>query len=252
MKNEITIACRTWKRPNAAYTHKYLPETKYVACTSQADDYRANGLNVWECPDKAQGNICRVSNWIMDNCQTRWLIIIDDDLSEFGRFDGAKLIKIPKDEVMDMLTMCFMVAEEAGVKMWGMNCVQDKGSYREYTPFSFNNYIGGPFQAFIDMDLRYDEELPLKEDYDLTLQVMNKYRKALRFNYLNYNFKQHVNVGGCASYRTIEREKEQFDKLCKKWGSDIVRRDGGESQVNRKRKVTYDINPIIKIPIGGV
>ena len=101
------------------------------------------------------------------------------------------------------------------------------------------------------MDLRYDETLPLKEDYDMVLQTMNKYRRALRSNFLNFNFAQHTNIGGCATYRTVEREKAQFELLRKKWGSRIVRTDTGESK-QKVKKQGYDINPIIKIPIKGV
>jgi len=135
-----------------------------------------------------------------------------------------------------------------------MNIIPDKGAYREYTPLSMNNYIGGGFQAFITdgFGFRYDEDLPLKEDYDMTLQVANKYRKILRFNFLHYNLKQHTNVGGCADYRTIEKEKEQFELILRKWGSRIVRKDTGASKVNRKKEITYDINPIIKVPLKGV
>ena len=67
-----------------------------------------------------------------------------------------------------------------------------------------------------------------------------------------YVCKQHTNPGGCASYRTIQREQEQFDLLEKKWGSKIVRRDTGNAAVTRKKNQGYDINPIIKVPIGGV
>lgn len=133
-----------------------------------------------------------------------------------------------------------------------MNLLPDKGAYREYTPFALKSVILGPFQAFNDLDLRYDERLPLKEDYDLSLSVLNKYRMTLRFNAYFYSCKQHTNPGGCASYRTIKREQSQFDLLQKKWGSKIVRRDGGNSSVNRTKKAAYDINPIIKVPIGGV
>ena len=136
--------------------------------------------------------------------------------------------------------------------MWGVNIIQDKGAFREYTPFSLTNVILGPFGGFSNPICRYDENLPLKEDYDLSLQMINKYRKILRINHVHYICDQHTNVGGCAEYRTIDEEKDQFELLEKKWGKDIVRRDKGNSNTERKRQVTYDINPIIKIPIGGV
>ena len=125
-----------------------------------------------------------------------------------------------------------------------MNLLPDKGAYREYTPFSLTVPILGPFQAFNNLDLRYSESLPLKEDYDLSLQVLNKYRKTLRFNAYHYYVKQHTNIGGCADYRTLEREKAQIIAFQKKWGKQIVQED--------KSSKGFDINPIVKIPIRGV
>jgi hypothetical protein len=151
-----------------------------------------------------------------------------------------------------MIQEGFQLAYDLDVRFWGINCVADKGSYREYTPFGTKQYIGGPFQAHCNNDLRYDEKIYLKEDYDMTLQVLNKYRKNLRLNMYHYDCDQATLAGGCASYRSIEREKEHNEMLVKKWGSKIITFDSGASQVNRKRQVGYDINPIIKVPIGGV
>lgn len=250
-KNGLTIAVRSWKRAGKVYTHEYFKDTQYVVASSQADGYRKTGVNVWECPDSAQGNLCRVTNWIIDNCPTKWLIITDDDLSWIGRYNGNKHKKLSEQEAIEQIENSFLLAEELGVPFWGMNCIPDKGAYREYTPFSFNNYIGGPFQGFIlpDFDLRYDERLYLKEDYDMTLQVCNKWRKALRVNYLNYNVKQQEGVGGCSDFRNLGVENEQFELLQKKWGSNIVKKDN--SNKSGKGKL-YDINPILKVPINGV
>ena len=254
MKKGLTIAAPSWKRPDSAFTHKYFNKVQYVVCQSQAEEYRKNELPVWECPDSAQGNLCRVRNWILDNCPTKWLLIVDDDLSALGRWNGNEQKRLNMEEATEAVEHGFGIAEQCETPFWGINCIPDKGAYREYTPFSFNNYIGGPFQAFLPGQfegLRYDENLPLKEDYDLTIQAANKFRKVLRINYLFYFVKQHTNKGGCADYRTIQREKEQFDLLQKKWGSKIVKRDNG-SKTDGKRETTYDLNPIIRVPIGGV
>lgn len=249
--NDLTIAIRSYKRADKAFTHKYLTDCVYVVAESEAMDYQNNGLNVWACPDKEQGNICRVTNWILDNCKTKYLIITDDDLSYIGRWEGNNKIKLTEDKAIENFEMCFNIAEQLQVPFWGMNCIADKGAYREYSPFSFVSYIGGGFQAFIlpNFKLRYDEKLMLKEDYDMTLQVANKYRLVPRFNFLHYELKQHENSGGCATYRTIEREKEQFYMLQKKWGTDIVKMDNAKR--SNKGKI-WDINPIIKVPIKGI
>ena len=117
--------------------------------------------------------------------------------------------------------------------------------------FGCNSYISGSFSGFIDPVLRYDENLPLKEDYDMTIQQCNKYRRVLRLNMFHMIKNDHGNKGGCANYRTLEREKEQYELLLGKWGSKIVRRDKG-SKSDGKKKASYDINPIINVPIGGV
>ena len=91
----------------------------------------------------------------------------------------------------------------------------------------------------------------MKEDYDMTLQQCNKYRGCLRLNFLTYNVKQSEQKGGCASYRTLMREKEQFELLRKKWGSEIVREDKSNKGHSKKQK-RFDYNPVIKVPIDGI
>ena len=94
----------------------------------------------------------------------------------------------------------------------------------------------------------------LKEDYDMTLQHLNRYRKVLRANKFWYDVKQVEQSGGCAVYRDVEREREQFVMLQRKWGEDIVREDSLNSSRSHqtKKKRTLDINPILHEPIKGV
>lgn len=242
--DKILFFAPSYKRPDDVITHKYLPFVTYVVAEFEADKYLAKNYKVWVVPDKAQGNLCRIRNYILDNAKSKKIIIVDDDMSFIGRWSQQKAKKLNADEVFEFSENAFNLCNDLNIKYWGMNLLPDKGAYREYTPFSFTNYIGGPFQAFNDLDLRYDENLPLKEDYDLSLQVLNKYRKTLRFNAYHYGVKQHINKGGCADYRTKKREEEQFLLLQKKWGNKIVTRD--------KSSKGWDLNPIVKIPIRGV
>jgi len=43
----------------------------------------------------------------------------------------------------------------------------------------------------------------------------------------------------------LQKEKQQFFALQKKWGKDIIVRDKGS-------KRTFDFNPILKVPIKGL
>lgn len=259
MENKITVYSPTYKRAQDIMTHEKMPYVKYVVGEFEIDEYMKHNpdLNYVLAPNSAQGSTSRIRNWILDNAKTDKIVMVDDDFSGFGRWivneDNRKEHKkLSNDEIVEFLIHGFNLAAEMGVKFWGVNCIQDPMSYRDYTPFKLTAFIGGPFQAFIKMDLRYDERIPLKEDYDLSLQVLNKYRKVLRFSAYHYFVKQCENQGGCAAFRTIEREKEQMQILQNKWGTKIVKTDSGNSQVKRKKQKAYDINPVIKIPIKGV
>ncbi len=59
----------------------------------------------------------------------------------------------------------------------------------------------------------------------------------------------HGNCGGCAAYRNMAVEREQFELLQRRWRSDIVRYD---NQTRSKKERGFDFRPILKVPIRGV
>lgn len=242
--SEILYFSPSYKRADTAITQKYLPFCKYVVAEFEAEKYLDKGHDIWIVPDTAQGSVSKIRNYILDHAESDKIVMLDDDMTHIGRWNKQKISKLTAPEVEEFCEHGFMLADELGVKYWGMNLLPDKGAYREYTPLSMKSPVLGPFQAFNGLDLRYDEALPLKEDYDLSLQVLNKYRKTLRFNAYHYSVKQHTNTGGCANYRTRQKEMQQFELLQKKWGSKIVSQD--------KHAKGFDINPVVKVPIGGV
>lgn len=239
----------SYKRADIARTHKYMPYVTYVVMESEADEYRKIHDKVWAIPDEVQGNLARVWNYILDNAKKENIITVDDDIKFFGRWNGNKQKKLSSGEVLDMIVEGIQLAEDLDVHYWGLNCLADKGAYREYTPFGTCQYIGGPFQGHRNNDLRYDEKIYLKEDYDMTLQILNKYRRNLRMNMYHYVCEQATIKGGCADYRNVEREKQQNLLFQRKWGDKIVRFDTSNKSGKEK---TFDINPIIKVPIKGV
>lgn len=234
----------SYKRAKDVSTHTHYPCVTYVVAEFEAEQYKDQGYNVWTVPDSAQGSVARIRNYILDNAKEQKLVMLDDDLAGVFRWEQQKAHKLDNNDFIEFCEHGFALADQLSIKAWGINLLPDKGAYREYTPFSFKSCVLGPFQAFNALDLRYDETLPLKEDYDLSLQVLNKYRKTLRFNAYHYVAKQHTNTGGCADYRTLAKEKEQFALLQKKWGSKIIKQD--------TKAKGYDINPIVKVPIGGI
>lgn len=258
--------CPSYKRPKVE-TLDYLPFCKVWVCESEAEAYRAANPgreeNIIPCPKGVQGNLCRIRNYILDRefeDGADVVLLIDDDMRSVTYYEsppgepfGYMKNKIPGEEFLAFIEHYSRLCKEFGFLFWGVNCNKDALSYDQQRPFNTTAYIGGPFQCFLrGNELRYDEALPLKEDYDMTLQNCLKYRGCLRVNKYHYEVKQAKQAGGCATYRNYEREMEQLEALRRKWGSRIVKIDHSNKGKTKKEKTRIDFNPIIKIPIKGV
>jgi len=240
------IYCPTYKRPKNINTHKVISECIYVVSESQSEEYKKVNpdVNYWIVPDHAQGNLCRIRNYILDNSDVKKILLLDDDVKAFGDREQMNLKNYSSDEIIEWVEYAFFMADQFDVHFFGINPAgkTDFGAYRAFNPFSFRAYCGGPFQAHNDSPLRYDEDLPLKEDYDMTLQQLYHYRKILRFNMMFIENDFQNLPGGCQTYRNVEKENQQFILLQKKWGSKIIRQD------NSFDASGIDFNPVLYIP----
>ena len=243
----------SYMRPKAVTTQAYLPFVTYIVAESEAESYRSEGHGVEVCPDSVQGNVSRVRNWILDQAFGEWnldgVVQIDDDVSGILRWYHGKHQKFDADDVQAFAERAFILAGDGGTALWGLNPTpSSKWAYCEHTPFCFTKYIPSPFFGVLKTDIRFDERLSLKEDFDFTLQVVNRHRRALRFNGYGCVSDQHGKAGGCATYRTVEREREQLSLLQNTWGRDIVKTD---TRASRRARAVQDLNPRLSIPIPG-
>jgi hypothetical protein len=110
----------------------------------------------------------------------------------------------------------FNLAIALGTGFWGVNLVPDPMGYSINKPFSFNTPILGPYCGHILDELRYDEKLFLKEDYDFFLQKVNKYGFTVRSNFVSYQCDHLKMAGGCQEYRNPEEEERQKRLLLEK------------------------------------
>ncbi len=262
----ISVNCPSYKRPKVE-TLDYLPFCKVWVCETEAEAYRkanpGRESNIVPCKKGIQGNVSRIRNHILDTEFQNGadvVVIIDDDMRKIGYHEsepgnrfGYTQNTLPAEDFLNFVERYSLLCEGFGFKMWGININFDARSYAQQTPFSTLSFIGGPFACFLrGNECRYDEELPLKEDYDMTLQNCNKYRGCLRVNKYHYVVKQAEQAGGCATYRNYAREEQQLHALRKKWGSRIVKIDKSNKGNSKKRKDRIDFNPIIKPPIKGL
>jgi len=252
----ISVAIPSYRRPKVK-TLEYMPDAKVYVCETEAKEYEDMNyhINLVTMPKGIQGNIARVRNYIIKEelKVSDAVCVVDDDMDYIGYFEDKKSIKLPTDQINSFLEKHTQLCQDFGFYMWGLNVNTDKQCYREYTPFSTLSFVGAPFTVTLrGNNCWYDEEIPLKEDYDMTIQQINKNRGILRLNKFHYQVKQSQQTGGCALYRNIGREIQQLETLQKKWGRSIVKIDSNDRSHKGVKKKNIDYNPVIKVPIRGV
>lgn len=89
--------------------------------------------------------------------------------------------------------------------------------------FGTHSFILGDAMLIRATDLRFDERLPLKEDYDYTAQHFQRYGGVARAGRLVPDFEHRTNFGGAVDARSSAREQEAIAILREKWGSWITR-----------------------------
>lgn len=241
----------SYRRPACKTLDRY-PDCAVYVDPSDEDAYRAEhpDAEIVVLPDGVQGNVARVRNWILDHVGGP-VVLLDDDIDVIGHMvpdhEGRGIYrKIPLsmgelDAVADQMAEC---CHGWGFRMFGCNTTWQYVSYAMNVPFSTHAFVGGPFQGFVPNPLRYDESLPLKEDYDMVCQQVARYQGVLRYNMMYYSCDQgckgNAQRGGCTLERNTAEEAREMDALVAKWGKWIRRPKG------------RDINPTLRIPIKGL
>jgi hypothetical protein len=237
---DYRIYCPSYKRSNIAISHKLFKKDvfTYVVREEEANLYEKFGVDLMIIPKGKVNCIASTRNWILDNKKSDYITMVDDDTKHIQWLINRNIYKLNPEELHHVCLNGYQMAIDCGAGIWGMNVNGDPLAYQINKPFGFADMILGPFMCIVDTELRFDENLPLKEDYDISLQCLHKHGKTLRFNYLSYEVDHQTLPGGCQAYRTSKREEEQNKLLQKKWGSDIIRKN--------PRKDRNTINMIVK------
>jgi len=250
----MNIIIPSYKRSHDLKGKDYFYMAKYCVPESQKKEYIdvLGKERVITLPDDEDGDIVKKRNWILRNIP-RPLIMIDDDVSKLVYWDNRKKgsdylsKKLPKDYLEHIFKSFISMAEQFDVKLFGMSQNKDDRTHKEFVPFNLTNIVLGPFQGHLEHDLIFDERVGTKDDYDMALQHLNKYKKVLRFNKYAYDCEHGDNKGGIVAYRTKEKEIEYCKNIMLKWGKKIIR-----YQIP-PRKTTDLLNAKnVNIPIKGV
>lgn len=105
------------------------------------------------------------------------------------------------------------------------------------------HFCVGDLLVILPDDLRFDERMRLKEDYDFTCQHLEKYGGVVRSNDILANFLHRNNPGGAVAYRDAAAEKLAIAHLNAKWPGAFRPNPRRKNEVLMKWK-----NPTIDLP----
>jgi len=246
----IHVAIRSYKRAGLVKTIEIVPFAWIWVCESEEAEYREwYGDRVVAVPDEEDGGLARKNNAILDRSPCEWTMILDDDITRIGYWEAGGRVWMDADQIEGLIENGFIMADDLGVKMWGINQNRDELLYNTYCPINLLSPILGPFTGHLKPELRYDDLADGKDDYDYWLQNIQKHHKTLRLNRYHYDHGHGSNRGGFVSMRTMSREIAAVQYMRKKWG-DAVFKEGG-SAGGKSSTGKNILNSRIRIPIKG-
>lgn len=196
----------------------------YIFCVKngQSDLYKQNGCqNVYDT-----GNLMDSRNFALEHAfkQNKICIQLSDDI---------KKVKLNKN-----FYQLKEIQLDVAIKDIVNKFKQIKGVYLMGVPPTDNYFFAnklvvenkfciGDMLFVKPNELRFDKQLTLKEDYDYTLQHIQK-AKVLRYQKYLFTFKHYSNKGGAVDIRNDKEEEKNIMILKSKWGDKV--------RLNTKRK----------------
>ena len=160
------------------------------------------------------------------------IVLMDDDVTSVSKlsFDSKKLIKLKPFEILKEFEKCFEICKKNNCFLWGIYPVENYFFMKH--KISNKCLLVGHILGVIINDLRFDENLPVKNDYDYALQNIVKYKKVARFDFLTCDGKVNSKGGLDYIYKSKDLYEKDFNKFMEKWSG----YSGFKLKINPKRK----------------
>ena len=185
---------------------------------NEGADYKKEGA---ECVVEA-GKLCESRNRVLEDAfkTDKTCIQLSDDLTSLGIAQDKT--NVTKSNIEECVSVIEQALDNTRTKLGGGNVAANAFYFDPFKPIKLHHFILGDFSVIKPTDLRFDTRFKLKEDYDYTLQHIQKYGGVARCDSIIAKFKHRVNIGGVVDIRTPEIEQKSIRLLKKKWGRNIV------------------------------
>lgn len=180
------------------------------------ESLRLNGV-----PSDIRG-ITATRNWILDRAEGRggdpWVVFVDDDVRDVGwrqlYVDRTASHKLSAAAVTAEFAKLCEVADGMGFTVWGASTETATRSVMPQRPFTTRGYVTASCMGMrADRGVRFDEEMIVKEDYELCLRMMRDEGGVLGARYFYWKNEHWTGAGGCFDYRTQEVERAAIARL---------------------------------------
>ena len=214
MNADIYVA--SYNRYDTTMVHTLLEYCTYVVRESEADYYRARGINVLAVEDGLINSFAKVQNWIIDNAPADVACVLDDDISNFiYRLDKCVRITDKETVTAELERLCQLVVDlDVGVLGSPIAMIP----YGYAAEFKLSAMIG-PVRIYNRKKVkgRY-LSMQFFSDTDFTLQEIMHNRIILRPDYFGTDAKLEVNKGGMNLKRNKKMQVEAAAEMEAKWG----------------------------------
>lgn len=216
--NNIFVSIISARRPDRVPAmNAHVAEATWFVAAGEGDVYRAAGAkHVVE-----SGKLCESRNAALNAAFVLGLpcLQLSDDLKRVKKAHS----KTDTEQVTLISAAREMLAagKQFGAKLCGVAPTSNPYFYNPEKPYRDRAFIVGDMILVFPCDLRFDEKMRLKEDYDYTLRHIEAFGQVLRVDNILAEFAHRSNKGGAVSYRTSELERECIAYLKKKWGKAI-------------------------------
>lgn len=173
-------------------------------------------------PENNQG-LAYSRNFILDYAKQSlfgWFWMMDDDISNFYEVDDGKTKITNPTNALEIAEN--ILSKQKGVGQLGLEYQQFAWSQKK--DFATNSYcdVCVCLNTRAIGKIRYREEVLLKEDRDMTLQILSKGYQTIRVSKSAFSCpKNGSNKGGLFDVYQSGRERNSVLRMCEVWGDKI-------------------------------
>ena len=233
----MIIAVPSKGRAGNTSTQNIIASAVWFVPAAEYEQYVGAGHDTVAVPNEVKG-ITKTRNWILDNVEDRWVVMIDDDVKNAGWVElmphKRHQRRLKENDFLKCFVCAFEILEGLKWKVWGAKTESSLRSCYPCRPILFQTYITASCMGIInDGSYRFDEAFELKEDYEIGLRHIVEFGGVLGLRYWHWENKHWDKEGGCGAYRTSAIEEKCVRQLQEKYPGFVrrVRRGGSQYSI---------------------